>query len=80
MFCSHQRQGRLLSINIDVLSNFLLVDSSFILLVDFGKPLRGLLLETNNSVSVPSREHHVCFFQAFATSCWLLKAAITEPR
>ena len=80
MFCSHQRQGKLLSINTDVLSNFLQVDYSFILLVDSEKPLRGLLPETNNLVSVPSRKHCACFFQASATSCWLLKAAITEPR
>ena len=37
MFCSRQWQIRLLSINTDVLSNFLLVDSSFILLVNSRK-------------------------------------------
>ena len=43
-----------------VLSNFLLVDSSFILLVDLGKSLMDSMF-INNLVSVPSREHRVCF-------------------
>ena len=39
---------RLLSINVDVLSNFLLVDSSFYLLVDSGKLLVDLRFTTRN--------------------------------
>ena len=66
-FLIHQRQIKLLSINTDVLSNFLLVDSSFIFLVDSGKLLwiRSLLLGTNSLVHDPSREHHVCFLTIY---------------
>ena len=67
MFCSHQRQIRLLSINTDVLSNFLLVDSNFIFLVDSGKLSwsGSLLLGTNSLVPDPSREHRVCFLTIY---------------
>ena len=39
MFCSHQRQIGLLSISTDFCQIISLVDSSFLLLVDSGKPL-----------------------------------------
>ena len=39
---------RQLSINTDILSNFLLVDSSFILLVDSGKPFVDSRFTTKN--------------------------------
>ena len=70
MFCSCQRQIRLLSINIDFCQIISPVDSSFLFLVDLGNPLwiRGLLLGTNSLVSVPSRKHRVCFLWASATS------------
>jgi len=48
ILCSRQRQIRLLSINRDVFSNFLLMDSSFILLMDLGKPLVDSRFTTRN--------------------------------
>ena len=70
MFCSHKRQRRLLSINIDFCQIISLVDSSFLFLVDLGNPLwiRGLLPRTNSLVFVLSREFLVYFLLTFVTS------------
>ena len=72
MFCSRQRQIKLLSINTDVLSNFLLVDSSFISLWIQGNPswIRGLLPGTNSLVSVPSKKALCVFSSGFRDISW----------
>ena len=53
-----------------LLSNSFSSGFQFISLWIQGNPswIRGLLLEANSLVSIPSREHHVCFLQASATS------------
>ena len=79
MFCSHQRQIRLLLINTDFCQIIFLVDSSFLFLVDSGNAswIRGLLAGTNSLVFVPSRNHCVYFLLAFTTL--VVIKALTYP-
>ena len=70
MFCSRQRQIRLLSINIDFYQILSLVDYSLSTRGFKENPswIWGLLLEANSLAFVPSRKYRVYFLQASATS------------
>ena len=70
MFCSRQRQIRLLSINIDFCQILSLVDYCLSTRGFKENPswIWGLLLEANSLAFVPSRKYRVYFLQASATS------------
>ena len=80
MFCNRQRQIRLLSINTNVLSNFLLRWIPTLSPCRIQRIPRGFKIYcsgTNNLVFVHQREHHVYFLQASVVSVGI--RALTYP-